>query len=123
MVLSVDSCRATISARNEDIRAVLHVLKKPLQETKDGPLAGVPYVLKDVWDTAGIPTTGGSHRHRERVPDESSRIHVALQKTGAVMLGKSNLCDMAFSMESAILGLMASRMRRLSRLNASASAR
>ena len=100
MVLSVDSCRATISARNEDIRAVLHVLKKPLQETKDGPLAGVPYVLKDVWDTAGIPTTGGSHRHRERVPDESSRIHVALQKTGAVMLGKSNLCDMAFSMES-----------------------
>jgi Asp-tRNA(Asn)/Glu-tRNA(Gln) amidotransferase A subunit family amidase len=100
VTLSVDSCRATIAARNDDLRAVLHVLKKPLQETKDGPLAGVPYVLKDVWDTAGIPTTGGSHRHRERVPDESSRIHVALQKTGAVLLGKSNLCDMAFSMES-----------------------
>jgi Asp-tRNA(Asn)/Glu-tRNA(Gln) amidotransferase A subunit family amidase len=98
--LSVDSCRATISARNEDLRAVLHVLKKPLQASKDGPLAGVPYVLKDVWDTAGIPTTGGSHRHRERVPDESSRIHTALQQTGAVLLGKSNLCDMAFSMES-----------------------
>lgn len=100
MTLSVDSCRATISARNDDLRAVLHVLKKPLQESKDGPLAGVPYVLKDVWDTAGIPTTGGSHRHRERVPDESSRIHTALQRTGAVLLGKSNLCDMAFSMES-----------------------
>jgi Asp-tRNA(Asn)/Glu-tRNA(Gln) amidotransferase A subunit family amidase len=100
VTLSVDSCRATISARNEDLRAVLHVLKKPLQETREGPLANVPYVLKDVWDTAGIPTTGGSHRHRERVPDESSRIHVALQQTGAVMLGKSNLCDMAFSMES-----------------------
>jgi Asp-tRNA(Asn)/Glu-tRNA(Gln) amidotransferase A subunit family amidase len=99
-VLSVDSCRATIAARNEDLRAVLHVLKKPLQETHAGPLADVPYVLKDVWDTAGIPTTGGSHRHRDRVPDESSRIHVALQQTGAVMLGKSNLCDMAFSMES-----------------------
>ncbi|HEY2365809.1 MAG TPA: hypothetical protein VGH87_05455, partial [Polyangiaceae bacterium] len=67
--MSVDSCRATIAARNEDLRAVLHVLKKPLQETHAGPLADVPYVLKDVWDTAGIPTTGGSHRHRDRVPD------------------------------------------------------
>ena len=61
MSLSVDSCRATIAARNEDLRAVLHVLKKPLQEAKEGPLAGVPYVLKDVWDTAGIPTTGVAH--------------------------------------------------------------
>jgi Asp-tRNA(Asn)/Glu-tRNA(Gln) amidotransferase A subunit family amidase len=100
VTLSVDSCRATIAARNDDLRAVLHVLKRPLQETKDGPLAGVPYVLKDVWDTAGIPTTGGSYRHRERVPEESSRIYAALQETGAVLLGKSNLCDMAFSMES-----------------------
>jgi Asp-tRNA(Asn)/Glu-tRNA(Gln) amidotransferase A subunit family amidase len=57
-------------------------------------------VLKDVWDTEGIPTTGGSFRHRNRIPTESSRIFVALQKTGAVLLGKSNLCDMAFSMES-----------------------
>ena len=75
---------------------------KPLQDAtiSDGPLAGVPYVLKDMWDTAGIPTTGGSFRHRARVPAESSRVFVALQKTGAVLLGKSNLCDMAFSTES-----------------------
>lgn len=100
MTLSVDSCRATIAARNEELRAVLHVLKRPLQTTKEGPLAGMPYVLKDVWDTAGIPTTGGSFRHKERVPADSSRVFVALQETGAVLLGKSNLCDMAFSMES-----------------------
>ena len=35
------------------------------------PLAGVPYTLKDTWDTPGMPTTGGSWRHRERVPDEA----------------------------------------------------
>ena len=101
-MLSVESARATIEARNEELRAVLHVLKKPLHDKSvtDGPLEGVPYVLKDVWDTEGIPTTGGSYRHRERVPSESSRVFVALQKTGAVLLGKSNLCDMAFSMES-----------------------
>jgi Asp-tRNA(Asn)/Glu-tRNA(Gln) amidotransferase A subunit family amidase len=99
---SIDSCRTTIAARNDELRAVLHVLPKPLQNTSisAAPLAGVPYVLKDVWDTAGIPTTGGSYRHRERVPAESSRVFVALQRTGAALLGKSNLCDMAFSMES-----------------------
>lgn len=102
MTLSIESARTTIAARNDELRAVLHVLPKPVQNTSnpDAPLAGVPYVLKDVWDTAGIPTTGGSFRHRARVPSESSRVFVALQKTGAALLGKSNLCDMAFSMES-----------------------
>lgn len=100
--ISVESARATIAARNAEIQAVLHVLPKPLQDTTipDAPLARVPYVLKDVWDTAGIPTTGGSFRHRDRIPEESSRVFVALQRTGAVLLGKSNLCDLAFSMES-----------------------
>jgi Asp-tRNA(Asn)/Glu-tRNA(Gln) amidotransferase A subunit family amidase len=100
--LSIESARATLAARNDDLRAVLHVLQKPVEDPAgvNGPLAGMPYVLKDVWDTEGIPTTGGSFRHRNRVPTESSRIFVALQKSGAVLLGKSNLCDMAFSMES-----------------------
>jgi len=100
--LSIDSARATIAARNDEIRAVLRVLPRPLQDTNipDAPLLGVPYVLKDVWDTAGIVTTGGSFRHRDRMPEESSRIFTAIQRTGAVLLGKSNLCDMAFSMES-----------------------
>ena len=102
MTLSIESARTTIAARNDELRAVLHVLPNPVQNTSnpEAPLAGVPYVLKDVWDTAGIPTTGGSFRHRGRVPSESSRVFVALEKTGAALLGKSNLCDMAFSMES-----------------------
>jgi len=101
--LSVEACRTTIAARNDEIRALLHVLPTPWQDDSappDAPLRGVPYVLKDVWDTAGIPTTGGSFRHKDRVPSESSRVFVALQQTGAVLLGKSNLCDMAFSIES-----------------------
>lgn len=99
---SIESARTTIAARNDELRAVLHVLPKPLQNTSNpnAPLVGVPYVLKDVWDTAGIPTTGGSFRHRDRVPAQSSRVFVALQETGAALLGKSNLCDLAFSMES-----------------------
>jgi aspartyl-tRNA(Asn)/glutamyl-tRNA(Gln) amidotransferase subunit A len=97
----VETCRARIAARNDSLHAVLHVIEAPhVSRDSDGPLAGVPYVLKDTWDTAGIPTTGGSWRHRKRVPVSSSRVHRALTRAGAVLLGKSNLCDLAFSTES-----------------------
>ena len=67
---------------------------------RDAPLAGVPYMLKDTWDTAGIRTTGGSRRHRARIPVTSAPAYTALLKAGAVLLGKSNIGDMAFSAES-----------------------
>ena len=100
---SVDACVATIREGNADMRAVLNVVATPLRDP-DAPDSGilfdVPYVLKDTWDTAGIVTTGGSWRHRARVPDESSVVFTTFQKAGAVLLGKSNLCDLAFSPES-----------------------
>ncbi len=97
---SVESCRAAIAAQNDELRAVLRVLDEPSFVASDGPLSGIPYVLKDTWDTRGIVTTGGSLRHRARVPDVSSKPHVALERAGAVLLGKSNLSDLAFSIES-----------------------
>jgi len=100
---SVNECRARIRARNDAVHAVLHVLDEPHVDPSagsDAPLAGVPYVLKDTWDTAAITTTGGSWRHRSRVPAVSSHAHRALAGAGAVLLGKSNLCDLAFSTES-----------------------
>lgn len=101
--MNVDDCAREIRRRNDELNAVLTVLPEPSFDEaarKTGPLAGVPYVLKDVWDTAGIRTTGGSWRHRERVPNESGRPYEALRKAGAILLGKSNLCDLAFSAES-----------------------
>lgn len=88
--------------RNGELNAVLTVLDEPVFDPKKqtGPLGGIPYVLKDVWDTEGIRTTGGSWRHRDRVPNESGRPYAALRDAGAVLLGKSNLCDLAFSQES-----------------------
>ena len=99
----VDDCRGVIRRRNEEIGALLRVLDEPQRDhdaPKDAPLYGVPYVLKDTWDTAGIITTGGSWRHRERVPRESGSVHRALMQAGAVLLGKSNVPDLAFANET-----------------------
>lgn len=95
----VERCRARIVARNDELHAVLTPVERA-STAQAGPLAGVPYVLKDTWDTAGIRTTGGSWRHRARVPSASAHCYRALSSAGAVLLGKSNLCDLAFSTES-----------------------
>ena len=100
---SLDECRAAIRERNDDVRAILHVLPEPLKSPsarENTPISGVAYSLKDTWDTAGIRTTGGSWRHRSRVPEASNQIFSAIQNAGGVLVGKSNLCDLAFSFES-----------------------
>ena len=52
------------------------------------PLHGVPYALKDIYDTAGIASTGHSARCRDRVPQEDSTCARKLREAGGVLLGK-----------------------------------
>lgn len=61
---------------------------------------GVAYSLKDMWDTAGLQTTGGSYRFRDRVPVTSSPVHRVFERAGAVLLGKTNLSDLGMASES-----------------------
>jgi amidase len=98
----LDGCRRAIRENNERLHALVHVLPEPRRPAvgADAPLAGVPYTLKDTWDTPGIPTTGGSWRHRARVPVHPAPVFEAIEATGAVLLGKSNCSDLALAWES-----------------------
>ena len=62
------------------------------QEAVGGPLAGVPLLVKDVFDTAGIRTTAGSRIFAERVPRTSAATVRTLEAAGAIVLAKTN-CD------------------------------
>ena len=53
-----------------------------------GPLHGIPVALKDIYDTAGILTTSGSHLHAGRIPEEDCEVARRLRDAGAVLLGK-----------------------------------
>lgn len=59
-----------------------------LAGTRRGPLHGVPYALKDIIETAGIPTTGHSKLRQDYVPTEDAEIVARLKTAGGVMLGK-----------------------------------
>ena len=60
-----------------------------------GELHGIPYGIKDCFDTAGIPTTWGAIPFRDRVPDRDARIVTMLRDAGAVLLGKLATASLA----------------------------
>jgi aspartyl-tRNA(Asn)/glutamyl-tRNA(Gln) amidotransferase subunit A len=56
-----------------------------------GPLHGVPVTIKDMFEMAGVRTTGGSKILAEWFPETDATIVEKLRAAGAVILGKTNL--------------------------------
>ena len=61
-----------------------------------GPLHGIPIGLKDLIDTAGIPTTAASELYRTRIPAKSAEVVLKLERGRAIFLGKQNLHEFAY---------------------------
>ncbi len=60
-----------------------------------GPLHGVPLGLKDIYYTAGIPTTAGSKVYAGFVPDHDATTVTLLKQAGAIVLGKTVTTEFA----------------------------
>jgi len=61
-----------------------------------GPLHGIPYGLKDLCDTKGIPTTWGATPFKGRIPETDATVVRKLREAGAVLLGKTTLGALAY---------------------------
>jgi len=62
-----------------------------------GPLHGIPYGVKDLLDTADIPTTWGAEPYRNRVPQKNAVVVQRLQDAGAVLVAKLSLGALALN--------------------------
>ncbi len=60
-----------------------------------GPLHGIPIILKDNYDTADLPTSGGSIALAGMLPPDDAFQVRKLREAGAVILGKSNMHELA----------------------------
>jgi len=60
-----------------------------------GPLHGIPFALKDIYDTKGILTSGHSRVFIDRIPAEDATTTSRLYEAGAVLLGKLATHEMA----------------------------
>ncbi|MBI5968824.1 MAG: amidase [Deltaproteobacteria bacterium] len=87
---------AFITLTEEQALVTASAMDAELKAGKDrGPLHGIPIVNKDLYDTAGIPTTVGSEFFRKRVPKEDATVVRKLKEAGTVMLGKTNMNEFA----------------------------
>jgi Asp-tRNA(Asn)/Glu-tRNA(Gln) amidotransferase A subunit family amidase len=62
-----------------------------------GPLHGIPFGVKDLLDTAGIPTTYGAEPFRNRVPAADAAVVHRLNEAGAVLIAKLSLGALALN--------------------------
>jgi Asp-tRNA(Asn)/Glu-tRNA(Gln) amidotransferase A subunit family amidase len=60
-----------------------------------GPLHGVPVGIKDIIDTADMPTENGCGAHKGRQPTADATCVAALRRAGAVIMGKTVTTELA----------------------------
>lgn len=98
----LDEVLANIDRDNERLNAFVHVdegIARRAAEAVDaalsrgddpGPLAGVPFGVKDLEDCAGMPTSHGSLLYKDHGPAAEDSVHVArIRAAGAVPVGKT----------------------------------
>ena len=66
--------------------------------TSLGPLHGVPIAVKDLCNTAGVPTAAGMAIHRQNVPHKDATVVARLKQAGAVILGKLQMTEGAYGL-------------------------
>ncbi|MER3410184.1 MAG: hypothetical protein C4305_06420 [Thermoleophilia bacterium] len=76
--------------------AVITWIEEPASP-RPGPLAGKRLLVKDLIDTAGVRTTYGSRIYAEHVPSRTAPVVGRLEAAGAVVVGKANLPEFAWS--------------------------
>jgi amidase len=92
----VEAAIARIEARNPTLNAVVATCFDDARTClenglPDGPLTGVPMLIKDLYiHVAGLPTTHGSRLFADAVADRDSEHVARLRRAGCVILGKTN---------------------------------
>jgi amidase len=87
---------AIITLADEQARvAAVAAEEAVMRGDKLGPLHGLPLVIKDITETAGITTTYASPLYRDHVPEADAEVVARLKRAGAIILGKTNTPEFA----------------------------
>lgn len=80
----------------EEYNSFVTILEQKEEETEqETVLSGIPYALKDNFSTKGILTTASSNILKDYVPVYDSTVYKKLKESGAVLIGKTVLDELA----------------------------
>ena len=105
----VEACLRQIDIEEKKINAFITVtadearaqareaesLQMKLASEEMPPLLGIPFAAKDLYDTAGIRTTGGTSYLKDNIPGGDAEVITRLKRAGMIMLGKTNTHEIA----------------------------
>jgi Asp-tRNA(Asn)/Glu-tRNA(Gln) amidotransferase A subunit family amidase len=106
------ACLARIAAEDAGLSAMLRLNPDAMADARAldaafarsgalcGPLHGIPMVVKDNIDMAGLPTTSGSAALAAAMPHRDSEQVRRLRAAGAVLVGKTNMSEFSFEIRS-----------------------
>ncbi len=94
--------------KKEDLNSVIRVNENALEDAKAldkeraagkvrGKLHGIPIIVKDNYNVAGMPTSAGAVALANLIAKEDSGTVKKLREAGAVIIGKANMSEFAFS--------------------------
>src|SRR5690606_16750511 len=92
------ACRQQIERFNPTLNAFITVLPPNSDEMPNSgsmPLYGIPIAVKDLYDTKGVRTTGGSKFFADYVPSEDAYVIQKIKKAGGQIIGKTNTHEIA----------------------------
>lgn len=105
----IRSCLERIAARDPAVRAWLHVDPElAIRQAREcdkrpptGPLHGIPFGVKDIMDTADMPTTYNSPDWQGHRPTRDAACVSIVRHSGAIILGKTDTVEFAYNSRKA----------------------
>jgi Asp-tRNA(Asn)/Glu-tRNA(Gln) amidotransferase A subunit family amidase len=95
-ISDLDHLQAWVHVDSEAVIAQAHRKQVELDAGSSAPLIGVPTGIKDIFYTAGVPTTACSKVYADFVPKHDATTVVRLREAGGIMLGKTVTTEFAY---------------------------
>jgi amidase len=88
---------AMISLNADAVKQARRIDGKLKNKSSRGTLLGIPFIVKDNFNSAGMPTSAGSAALKHSMPPMNAAAVQKLLDQGAILIGKANMSEMASS--------------------------
>jgi len=107
----LETALARAQARNGELNAITALFEdtaraRAAEPLPDSPIAGVPFLVKDLVYLKGVPCTYGSRLYADNVPDHDATVVERYRKAGLIIFGKTNTPEFGLNVatEPALFG-------------------